>query len=65
MVTRNLEASVDMTKLLGADGKPLKLAKKQSAAPQGDPLIETTHAENLAARRFLGFLLADITISLA
>jgi hypothetical protein len=39
--------------LLGANGKPLK-----RAAPE--PVIETTHAENLAARKFLSFLLNDL-----
>jgi cation transport regulator ChaC len=39
--------------LLGANGKPLK-----RSAPE--PVIETTHAENLAARKFLSFLLNDL-----
>ncbi len=39
--------------LLGANGKPLK-----RSAPE--PVIETTHDENLAARKFLSFLLNDL-----
>ncbi len=42
-----------MTKILGANGKPLK-----RSAPE--PVIETTHDENLAARKFLSFLLNDL-----
>lgn len=53
-----------MMKFLGADGKPLKCAKPKRAEPQGEPVIETTHAENLAARKFLGFLLDDIRYQL-
>lgn len=46
--------------LLDANGKPLRKAKPKRAAPQGEPVIETTHAENLAARKFLQFLVHDI-----
>ena len=46
--------------LFDAHGRPIKKAKREKTIPVGEPIIETTHAENLAARRFLGFLLADI-----
>ncbi len=51
--------------LFDANGRPLKKAKPEKAIPTGEPIIETTHAENLAARRFLGFLLADINYQVA
>ena len=50
--------------LLDANGKPLKKAKPKRQAPTGEPVIETTHAENLAARKFLAFLLADVRYQL-
>lgn len=49
-----------MSMLYGADGKPLKTAPRKRTAPEGEPAIETTHAENLAARKFIAFLLGDI-----
>ncbi len=51
--------------LYDASGRPLKKAKPAKPVPSGEPIIETTHAENLAARRFLGFLLADINYQVA
>ncbi len=51
--------------LYDASGRPLKKAKPEKPVPSGEPIIETTHAENLAARRFLGFLLADINYQVA
>ncbi len=46
--------------LFDANGRPLKKAAPKRTAPEGEPVIETTHAENLAARKFLMFLLSDV-----
>lgn len=50
--------------LLGVNGRPLQKAKPKRTAPEGEPIVETTHAENLAARKFLGFALHDIRYQL-
>jgi len=46
--------------LYDVNGKALTKPKPKRTAPEGEPVIETTHAENLAARKFLAFLIGDI-----
>jgi hypothetical protein len=50
--------------LFDAQGRALKPPKPNRTRPEGEPVIETTHAENLAARKFLAFLLGDIAYQL-